>query len=434
MDGHVHGRAGVNFRSGYSDSNALAWVNLRITNCKRSVFFHDTYFNRHYLSWQITLLLSIVKNMRVRTKIICTIGPAVSSLEKMLELIDAGMNVARINFSHGTHEDHQKSIDNLKKAREIKDVPLAIMLDNKGPEVRVGQMVEGGAAVEAGDKVTICKKPCVGDGKKFSVTPTHIVDELLPGQEVLIDDGYIESTVVEKTAEGVVIEIKNSGHISDHKGINIPGADLSLPSLTEKDVEDIRFGCKNDVDIIAASFVRSADDILAIKKLLLENDCSSTLVIAKIESSLGVNNFDDILQVADGIMVARGDLGVEVPLNTVPKLQKMMIKKCYSSAKICVTATQMLESMIYHPRPTRAEVSDVANAIYDSTSAVMLSGETAVGKYPIECCRLMRGVVEEAEADFDYHAFFYRDLGHRYNDISSSVALAGVKTSYRRTS
>ncbi len=368
--------------------------------------------------------------MRVRTKIICTIGPAVATLEKMLALIDAGMNVARINFSHGTHADHQKSIDNLKKAREIKNVPLAIMLDNKGPEVRVGQMPEGGVTVQTGDLVLICKKPCVGDSKKFSVTPMHIVDELLPGQEVLIDDGYIESTVVEKTADGVLIEIKNDGRISSQKGINIPGADLSLPSLTEKDIEDIRFGCKNEVDIIAASFIRSADDILEIKRLLLESNCANTLVIAKIENALGVNNFDTILQVADGIMVARGDLGVEVPLSTVPKLQKMMIKKCYSSAKICVTATQMLESMIHNPRPTRAEVSDVANAIYDSTSAVMLSGETAVGKYPIECCKLMRGVIEEAEADFDYRAFFNRDLEHQYNDISSSVALAGVKTSY----
>ncbi|HPE85216.1 MAG TPA: pyruvate kinase, partial [Chlamydiales bacterium] len=238
--------------------------------------------------------------MRVRTKIICTIGPAVASLEKMLELIDAGMNVARLNFSHGSHEDHQKSIDNLKKAREIKGVPLAIMLDNKGPEVRVGQMPPEGILVKPGDRILISKKPCMGDNNQFSVTPPHIVHELLVGQEVLIDDGYIESKVVEKLADGAVIEIANEGRISTQKGINIPHANLSLPSLTEQDIDDIRFGCKNDIDILAASFVRTADDILVIKRLLLELGSADTLVIAKIESALGVKNFDSILQVADG--------------------------------------------------------------------------------------------------------------------------------------
>ena len=371
-----------------------------------------------------------VTGMIAKTKIICTMGPAVASLEKKLALIDAGMNVGRINFSHGTHVEHEATINDLKKAREIKDVPMAIMLDNQGPEVRVGQMPEGGVKVKAGQKLLISNKTCEGTNKKFSLTPEHVVDKLDIGQKVLIDDGYIESKIVEKIADGVMIEIVNDGVISSRKGINIPNVDLSLPSLTEKDIEDIIFGCKQDIDIIAASFVRTAEDVLVIKRLLMELGKPKILVIAKIENSLGVKNFDSILQVADGIMVARGDLGVEVPLTTVPRLQKMMIKKCYSQAKICVTATQMLESMIHNPRPTRAEVSDVANAIYDSTSAVMLSGETAVGAYPIETCQLMQQIVRQAESDFDYEAFFYHDPAHHYNDISSSVALAAVKTSY----
>ena len=357
-------------------------------------------------------------------------GPAVAGLEKKLALIDAGMNVARINFSHGTHEEHATTINDLKKAREIKDVPMAIMLDNQGPEVRVGKMPEGGVKVKAGQKILISKKQIEGSNKQFSLRPDHVVDELEVGQIVLIDDGYIESKIVEKSADGIVIEIGNDGVISSNKGINVPDVDLSLPSLTEKDIEDIIFGCNQEIDVIAASFVRTAEDVLVIKRLLMEIGKPKVLVIAKIESSLGVKNFDSILQVADGIMVARGDLGVEVPLTTVPKLQKMMIKKCYSHAKICVTATQMLESMIHNPRPTRAEVSDVANAIYDSTSAVMLSGETAVGAYPIETCQLMQKIVKQAESDFDYEAFFYHDSTHQYNDISSSVALAAVRTSY----
>ena len=371
--------------------------------------------------------------MVARTKIICTMGPATKGIDKILELIDAGMNVARINFSHGTHEEHQKCIDDLKKAREIKGVPLAIMLDNKGPEVRVGQMPENGIQVKKGQKLQIYEAEKKGDDQGFSITPGHVAKELEIGQEVLIDDGYISSTVIEVNDHGAVIEIANEGTISSHKGINIPCANLSLPALTEKDVEDIRFGCKNDLDIIAASFVRSDEDVLAIKRLLIELDASDVLVISKIETALGVENFDSILQVSDGIMVARGDLGVEVPLKSVPRLQKMMIRKCYGSAKMCVTATQMLESMIHNPRPTRAEVSDVANAIYDSTSAVMLSGETAVGKYPVQCCQLMRSIVIEAEEDFDFKEFFYRDLSFQYNDISSSVALAAVKTSYSAT-
>lgn len=366
--------------------------------------------------------------MRTRTKIICTIGPAVASYEKILELIDAGMNVARLNFSHGTHEDHLKTIELLKKARTEKKVPLAIMLDTKGPEIRLGNVQNNQFPVQAGQRLLLVKQDVSGSPEKVQITPPLVIDALEPGMRVLIDDGYLITTVVEKNAQGVVIEFQNPGLIKSHKGVNIPGVDIPLPAMTPQDVEDITFGCKQDIDLIAASFIRSADHVLEIKSLLRKQKKGEIMVIAKIENSLGVQNFDGIIQAADGIMVARGDLGVEMPLKEVPRLQKMMIRKCYQAAKPVITATQMLESMISNPRPTRAEVSDVANAIYDSTSAVMLSGETAVGKYPIETVKMMKSIVEEAEKDFNYRDFFNRDARTDYNDVSNSVALASVKT------
>lgn len=368
--------------------------------------------------------------MHIRTKIICTIGPAVSNYENICALIDAGMNVARINFSHGTYEEHQKVIEMLKRARAEKKLPLAIMLDTKGPEIRLG-MVEGDKfEVKAKQRLLLVKESVVGNAERVQVTPKAVLDKLEVGTTVLIDDGYLISKVVEKSAKGVIIELENAGHIKSQKGVNLPGVDVGLPAMTEQDVKDITFGCEQDIDLIAASFIRSADHVLEIKRLLTERKKADVLVIAKIENSLGVNNFDDIVLVADGIMVARGDLGVEMPLTQVPHLQKMMIRKCYQAGKPVITATQMLESMIKSPRPTRAEVSDVANAIYDSTSAVMLSGETAVGLYPIETVKTMRGIVAEAEKNFNYRAFFERDARSDYNDVSNSVALASVKTSY----
>ncbi|MBI2743451.1 MAG: pyruvate kinase [Chlamydiales bacterium] len=368
--------------------------------------------------------------MRTRTKIICTMGPAVSSYEKILEMIDAGMNVARINFSHGTHADHQAVIEKLKKAREQRKMPLAIMLDTKGPEIRLGKMGAPEIPVTAGKRVLLVKDEIEGDEKRWQITPSIVLETLKPGVTVLFDDGYISSKVVEKSDKGVLVEIQNSGVIKSFKGVNIPGVFLDIPAMTEQDVQDIIFGCKQDVDIIAASFIRSADHVLEIKQLLEDQGKADTLVIAKIENSLGVQNFESIVQVADGIMVARGDLGVEMPLKQVPSLQKMMISKCIEACKPVVTATQMLESMIKNPRPTRAEVSDVANAIYDSTSAVMLSGETAVGQYPIEAISLMRSIAEEAERNFDYREFFERLPATDSHDISSSVSLAAVKTAY----
>lgn len=366
----------------------------------------------------------------IRTKIICTIGPSVNTLEKMIELMEAGMNVARLNFSHGTQEEHLLSIKYLKEARERLKQPLAIMLDTKGPEIRLGKFKDGQALLKNGQSFHLLKEEVLGDETQATLTPGNILEQLTPGTRVLFDDGYISSHVIEKTDKGVLVEIDHGGVIRCRKGVNIPNAHLDLPAVTEKDISDIQFGCKHDIDLIAASFVRSAEHVLIIKKILADEKKHDILIIAKIENTEGVQNFDSIVQAADGIMIARGDLGVEVPLSHVPRLQKMMIRKSYLAGKPVVTATQMLESMINNPRPTRAETSDVANAIYDSTSAVMLSGETAVGRFPIETVNVMRSIVEEAEADFNYRAFFDQHALLVYHDVPSAVTLATVNTAY----
>jgi pyruvate kinase len=366
----------------------------------------------------------------IKTKIICTIGPAVNTLDKIITLIEAGMDVARINFSHGTHADHLQMIHFLKEARRHLKKPLAIMLDTKGPEIRLGRLKEGSVTLMPGQKWHLLKREETGDETQVSLTPPSILNELSVGVCLLFDDGYISSHVIEVTTEGVIVEIDNGGMIRSGRGVNIPNVNLNLPAVTHKDILDIKFGCQQDVDIIAASFVRSAEQILTIKRLLTEEKKNDILVIAKIENHEGVQNFDAIVQAADGIMIARGDLGVEVPLSHVPRLQKMMIRKSYLTGKPVVTATQMLESMIHHPRPTRAETSDVANAIYDSTSAVMLSAETAIGCYPIETVSIMRSIIEEAEADFNYRAFFDQHAPLIYPDVPSAVTLATVKTAY----
>lgn len=340
------------------------------------------------------------------------------------------MNVARLNFSHGSHTDHLQSIDNLKEARMRLQVPLAIMLDTKGPEIRLGKIQGGQTLLHPGQKWLLVKEAIEGTSERVHVTPPTIIDQLKERAVILFDDGYISSHVIGRTPEGVLVEISNGGIIKSGKGVNIPNENLSLPAVTEKDIADIRFGCKHDIDIVAASFVRSADHVITIKKLLEDEGKSDILVIAKIENKEGILNFDSIVQAADGVMIARGDLGVEVPLSKVPKLQKMMIRKSYLAGKPSVTATQMLESMIYNPRPTRAEASDVANAIYDSTSAVMLSGETAMGNYPIEAVNVMKSIVKEAEDDFDYRSFFEYHAKLNFHDVPSAVTLATVKTAY----
>lgn len=368
--------------------------------------------------------------MTCRTKIICTIGPAVRSYEKIRALIEAGMNVARLNFSHGTYEDHQAVIETLKQARKDLDVPLAIMLDTRGPEVRVGKIKGEQMELQKDELLQLLNEEILGEDGKVSLTPLGILHDLPLGTRVLFDDGYISSKVVEVTEKGVTVKIDNGGVLKGGKGVNIPNVSLNLPPVTDKDISDIEFGCKNGIDLIAASFVRTPENIITVKKILESNGSRHILVIAKIENHEGVENFAEILQVADGVMIARGDLGVEIPLSHVPRLQKEMIRKCYLAGKPSVTATQMLESMIHNPRPTRAEVSDVANAIYDSTSAVMLSGETAVGKYPVEAVEMMRSIIEESETYFDYRSLFESHSAISYNDVPSSVTMATVKTAY----
>lgn len=368
--------------------------------------------------------------MKTKTKIICTIGPAVSSEEKIAELIGAGMNCARLNFSHGTHEEHEIILDRLKKVRKELKVPLAIMLDTKGPEIRLKSIQGGQITLNVGDRWRLVKEDLVGDQTQVSITPPFVVDQLSEGTKLLFDDGYISTRVVSCGPGWIEIEVENGGIIRSGKGVNIPNFCLDMPAITDKDIEDIRFGCRKGIDLIAASFIRSADAILVIKRLLAEEKRSEVLVIAKIENMEGVQNFDSIVQVADGIMIARGDLGVEVPISHVPRLQKMMIRKCYLAGKPSVTATQMLESMVGNPRPTRAEASDVANAIYDSTSAVMLSAETAIGRYPIDTVKVMKSIVAEAESDFNYRDFFANFSSVVYHDVPSSVTLASVKTAY----
>lgn len=365
-----------------------------------------------------------------RTKIVCTIGPAVASPEKIEALITEGMNVARINFSHGSHEEHGKVIAMLKAARDKMSVPLAIMLDTKGPEIRLGRLEDDRLELKTGDQVWFVKDEVLGNRERISLTPASALECLKEQMFVLLDDGYVITHVVEVSEQGVKVQVDHGGVIKSNRGVNIPGADVDLPPMTFKDEADIRFGCEQDVDLIAASFIRSADHVLAIKKLLEEAGKPEIGVVSKIENRQGVQNFDSIVQVSEGIMVARGDLGVEMPLTHVPRLQKMMIKKSYHAGKPSVTATQMLESMINNPRPTRAEASDVANAIYDSTSAVMLSGETAVGKYPIEVVRVMKAIITETEEDFGNYEFFKQSTQRVFYDVPSSVAQASINTAY----
>jgi len=343
-------------------------------------------------------------------------GPASSSYENILKLIDAGMNVARINFSHGTHAEHAEVIGRLKRARDEKNVPLAIMADTKGPEIRLGEI----------DDTPVVK----GSQIEVELTPKQVLESLKEGMKILFDDGCIQGKVTKVMKGGVQVQIFNPGVLKSHKSVTLPDAHVKLPALTEQDVKDLQFACDQDVDWIAASFIRSKEHIQEIQKLIEKQGKPDILVMAKIESAEGVKNFDSILEVADGIMVARGDLGVELPIEEVPPLQKMMIWGCSEVSKPVVTATQMLESMIHNPRPTRAEVSDVANAIYDSSSAVMLSGETAVGEYPFETVSMMRRVIEQTELDFDFRDFYDQHTSLEFSTVSTSIASAAVQTAY----
>ncbi|MBE9387972.1 pyruvate kinase [Vagococcus salmoninarum] len=373
-----------------------------------------------------------------KTKIVCTIGPASETVEMLVDLMNAGMNVCRLNFSHGDFEEHGNRIKNIREASKISGQRVAILLDTKGPEIRTHNMVNG-------EKITIVKDSTVrismteieGTPEKFSVSYEELINDVEIGTHILLDDGLIDLEVVEidKAANELVTIAKNEGLLGSKKGVNVPGASINLPGITEKDAADIEFGIQNDVDFIAASFVRRASDVLEITRILEKSDATHIQIISKIENQEGVDNLDEILQVSDGLMVARGDLGVEIPTEDVPIAQKLMIKKCNALGKPVITATQMLDSMQKNPRPTRAEASDVANAIYDGTDAIMLSGETAAGDYPVEAVQTMTSIsvrTEEALVDQDAFALKAYSKADMTEAIGQSVGHTarnlGIKT------
>ena len=356
-----------------------------------------------------------------KTKIICTLGPAVDSEEMVRALIRGGMNAARFNFSHGDHASHLERLNRLKAIRDSMGCPVATILDTKGPEIRIKSFEGSSIELKAGDPFTLTTEDVVGNQGWVSVTYDKLHEEVSPGQEILIDDGLVAIRVDRIAGRNIICTVENGGALSANKSINIPGVHISLPALTERDADDIRFGVENDFDYIAASFVRRASDVEEIRKVLHDCGGSNVKIIAKIENQEGVDNVESILAAADGIMVARGDLGVEIPAAKVPVLQKQMIQESTKEGKVVITATQMLDSMIRNPRPTRAEVSDVANAVFDGTGCVMLSGETASGKYPVEALATMVGIVEEAEASIHYWHRFIRTQFTNTANINDAI-------------
>lgn len=365
-----------------------------------------------------------------RTKIICTMGPATDSEEVLKDLMLAGMDVARLNFSHGTHEEAQERINRIKKVREELDIPVAILLDTKGPEVRVKDFKDGRVTLKEGQKFTLCTDDVEGDETQVSVTYANLPNDVRVGNRILIDDGLIEMEVLSIKGKRILCQVKNGGVVSNKKGVNIPNVSLSMPYMSEKDMDDILFGIREDVDFIAASFVRTADDIKEIKNLLNNNGGRHIRIIAKIENAEGVQNIDDIVRETHGIMVARGDMGVEIDMQDLPVIQKRLIKKTYRAGKVVITATQMLDSMIRNPRPTRAETTDVANAIYDGTSAIMLSGETAIGKYPVETVKTMASIAERTENDIDYVKRLERMNFDSRMDVTNAISHATCTTAH----
>ena len=336
-----------------------------------------------------------------KTKIICTIGPSSESEEKLRELMLAGMDVARFNMSHGTHEEHRIKFDRVRKISDELELPVATMLDTKGPEIRIGDFEEYKIELVKGQKFTLTTKDILGTNEIVSITYKNLVNDVSVGKTILLDDGLIEMLVTEISETDIICEVLNGGPISNHKGVNVPGVVLSMPYISEVDEADLIFGIQTGFDFIAASFARSKEDILQIRSL--SNAYGSNVkIIAKIENLQGIENIDEILETSDGIMVARGDMGVEIPMEDVPVLQKSLIKKAVMKGKYVITATQMLDSMMKNPRPTRAETTDVANAIYDGTTAIMLSGESAAGLYPVEAVKTMVKITVKAENDIDY--------------------------------
>ena len=364
-----------------------------------------------------------------KTKIVCTMGPNTDNREIMKELALNGMDVARFNFSHGDHAEHRHRLEILESVREELGIPIASLLDTKGPEIRTGKLKDGKkVTLKEGDLYTLTTEEIVGDETRGYINYAGLAEDVKPGDRILIDDGLIELHVREVNGTDIVCRIENGGELGEKKGVNVPGVRVKLPALTDKDKEDIRFGVDAGFDFVAASFVRNADAIREIREIIDEKG-SAMQIIAKIENEEGIENIDSIIEASDGIMVARGDMGVEIPAEKVPHIQKMIIRKCNLACKVVITATQMLDSMIRNPRPTRAEVSDVANAVYEGTDAVMLSGETAMGSYPIEAVRMMSQIAEESEKYLDYMFYQRRKVSaENLRNISNTVCYSSVAT------
>lgn len=366
-----------------------------------------------------------------KTKIVCTLGPSTDDEKVLEQLIKEGMNVARCNFSHGSHEEHKERMAKVKKIREKCDRPVALLLDTKGPEIRTGNFKDGKVKVKTGQTFTlVADNNILGTEEKTGITFPDLYKDVTPGAVIMIDDGLIEMEVVKIEGTDIVCNVKNEGVISNHKGVNVPDVHISMPYMSEQDKSDILFGIKEDVDYIAASFTRTADDVKELRKFLDDNGGKNINIIAKIENSEGIINVDGIIEEADAVMVARGDMGVELPEEEVPIIQKMIIKKVYEAGKQVIIATQMLESMINNPRPTRAETADVANAIYDGTSAIMLSGETAAGKFPVEAVATMARIAERTEMDVNYKQRFFNNHNNHRSDITEAVCHATCMTAY----
>lgn len=362
-----------------------------------------------------------------KTKVVCTMGPNTNDKEVMRKLIQNGMDVARFNFSHGDHEEQKFRMDLLKELREEEHAHTAILLDTKGPEIRTGLLKDGKkVTLQEGNIFVLTMEDIVGDDTKVSLSYKGLAEDVQQGTVILIDDGLIGLKVKEIVDQDIVCEIVNGGELGERKGVNVPNVPVRLPAITEKDKEDIKFGVEQDIDFIAASFVRNAECVLEIRAFLKELDAPYIPIIAKIENAEGIRNIDEIIRAADGIMVARGDMGVEIPAEEVPYLQKMLIQECNSNFKTVITATQMLDSMMRNPRPTRAEVTDVANAVYDGTDAVMLSGETAQGKYPVEALQMMVHIIENTEQHLDYDMILDKAGDHLKRGISSAIGYSSV--------
>lgn len=365
-----------------------------------------------------------------KTKIVCTLGPATDDIEVLRSLVREGMDVARFNFSHGSHEEQKRRLELLRQIREEEKRPIAALLDTKGPEIRIGKIENDSCELTEGQTFVLAMEEMLGNQQRASVSFPELYKDVEPGSRILIDDGLIELSVQEVKGTDIYCSVKNGGKISNNKGINAPDINVSLPYISEKDRQDILFAVENDYDFIAASFVRTREDLLQVRRILTDAGCTSIKLIAKIENKQGVENIDEIIDEADGVMIARGDMGVEIAGEEVPILQKKIIKKVCHAGKQVITATQMLDSMMKNPRPTRAETTDVANAIYDGTSAIMLSGETAAGKYPVEALKTMVRITVRAEDDIDYRKRFFHLERKTNPDITDAISHATCTTAY----